>query len=447
MVMNHRLARLTVTALACILVSFISPQLQAAVTSADVDYSFFPYRKDGFPKIEGVHPGTRISGDNVDTFKSVLDPGTYQIIKRGWYSVNVGESEDFVLHPDYVDQSRRNTEVRIEKGNLTHYTSGRPFPFKPDEKDPNAAEKLVWNFEYGRIWGDLGCLDPWYWHYNNIKADKTERIIKFDKACFARYAFRSVDPPKPEWAANPEGVYRGIYIRIEEPFDLKDTQLLIHKYKDDTKQLDGWIYLGFQKRVRRFATGQMTDAFLGSDLMIEDFEGYEGKVADYTWSYQGEATLLMPMWNHNKVIAAQKNDTYTNQADHWRYVNFTGRGKCFPDAPWQLRKVYVVEGKPKDPNHPISRRVLYFDAQINEIPVSLIYDRKGNWWKWFHIGWPNVEDTLPINKGKGADTGDTASLVDVQSEHCTAFYFHGRVDSGLGTPALFDVQNMRSSGR
>ncbi len=419
----------------------------AAVAAGDVDYSFFPYKKDGFPTEATLSAGGQITQENVDKFKSQLDPGTYEIIKKGWYSISVAPTEDFVLHPDYIEQSRHNTDVRIQNGNLANYASGRPFPSRPDEKDPAAGEKILWNFEYGRVWGDLGCLDPWYWHYNNIKTDKNERIIKFDKACFARYAFRSVDTPKPEWEPNPEGVYRGVYLRIEEPFDLKDTQLLIHKYKDDGKQLDGWIYLGFQKRVRRFATGQMTDAFLGSDLMIEDFEGYEGKISDYTWSYKGAVTVLLPMWNHDKVVAAQSKSTYSDQQDSYKYVNFTGRGKCFPDAPWQLRKVYVVEGKPKDANHPISKRVLYFDAQTNEAPISLLYDRKGQWWKWFHIGWTNADEQLASNKGKGADIGDTASLVDVQSEHCTSFYFRGRVDSGLASRALFDVQNMRSSGR
>ena len=47
------------------------------------------------------------------------------------------------------------------------------------------------------------------------------------------------------------------------------------------------LYLGFQRRVRRLAQGQVTDSFLGSDLMIEDFEGYNGRVSDMKWTYKG----------------------------------------------------------------------------------------------------------------------------------------------------------------
>lgn len=46
--------------------------------------------------------------------------------------------------------------------------------------------------------------------------------------------------------------------------------------EDDTAPEQAWMYLNTQRRVRRIATGQKTDAFLGSDIMIEDFLGYKG---------------------------------------------------------------------------------------------------------------------------------------------------------------------------
>jgi len=35
--------------------------------------------------------------------------------------------------------------------------------------------------------------------------------------------------------------------------------------------------------------------------MIEDFEGYNGKVTDYTWEYAGTRNLLMPFYYHNDM--------------------------------------------------------------------------------------------------------------------------------------------------
>ncbi|MBI2800288.1 MAG: DUF1329 domain-containing protein [Gammaproteobacteria bacterium] len=415
------------------------------VTDADIDYSFYPYKQEGFPQIGGAEIGKTINQSNVDLVKDFLDPGTYKFIKDGWWEMRVGAPFEYELHQGYMQASKANKGVGIESGNLTNYVSGRPFPYKPDKSDPLAGEKLLWNFEYGRIWGDLGCLQPWYWEYKDIKTAKIERTLKYDRMCLARFGYRTVDEPKPDWGANPDGIYRGIYLRVESPFDLKNTQLLIHKYKNDTKQLDGWIYLGFQRRVRRFATGQMTDAFLGSDIMVEDFEGYEGQISQYTWEYKGEKTILAPFWKHNDAVAGYQSKFPGPEG--YKYIGYTGKGECFPNAPWSARKVYVVEGKPKDPNHPISKREMYIDAQVNEIPISLIYDRKGEWWKWFHIGHVDNKDHLPINKETGGVVHDSASLIDVQAQHCTTIYFHGVVDPKLTDEKLFNVQNLRSSGR
>ncbi len=423
----------------------------ADVSEQDFDYSFWPF-KNGVPETDGITPGkTVINAGNVETYKHVLDPGTYQFLKDGELELSVGKTLDFPMHEKFIDASRKNINVGFdEKGLLTNYINGRPFPFPPRENDPDAGLKLIWNFEYGRTLGDLACLDPWYWEYWNMKTNKLERTIKFDYACFKRYAFKTTDGAIPEDAPNPDQVYRKIYLSIAEPFDLKNTQLLIQKYKDDTHQMDGWLYLGFQRRVRRFPTGQMTDAFLGSDIMIEDFEGFEGQVSDFDWQYQGTQTLLMPMWNHNEAVKGKEvKYTYTEEnGEEFKYIPYKGKnGKCFPDAPWQLRKVHVVKGSPKDKNHPLSHRLHFIDSQTNEMPITLIYDRAGNYWKWFHIGWPQIDNHLEINKGKGAMMGDTASFVDVQAKHCTTTHFRTRVDEKLVKDSLFTVQQMRAAGR
>ena len=87
--------------------------------------------------------------------------------------------------------------------------------------------------------------------------------------------------PVPEITPNPSELFRSIYVVVLEPYDVVNTQLLIHRAEDDQKRDNSWLYLGFQRRVRRLATGQVTDSFLGSDIMIEDFEGYNGRVCDH----------------------------------------------------------------------------------------------------------------------------------------------------------------------
>lgn len=434
--------RLGATLLACACV----PCAAGEVSDAVLNKAFYTY-KSGAPKVDGITPGTLINKSNVEAAKEYLNPAMYDFIKKGEYEMQVGETFDFTLHPKFIEATRKSAgNVTIEaNGTLKNYISGRPFPQEPDLKDPQAGLKLAWNFQYGRVWGDLGCIEPFIWDFRNYETAKVERSIVFDKFCLKRYAFRTVDEPTPDFIPNPSQLYRGIYVRVGEPQDIKGTQLLIQKFKDDTKLSDAFLYLGFQRRVRRLATGQTTDAFLGSDLMIEDFEGYNGRISDMSWSYKGIKTMMLPFWDRTAVKSkGRQHKTIQEDGSTWEYTGFGGKGQCHTDAPFQLRTVYVVEAKPKEAGHPIGKRIYYMDAQTAEFPIVEIYDRKGELWKQFVIGWTHPDrGAHPINKGKGADIGDSFSMIDVQSRHCTTGSFRGRSDANLVPDGIFSVQNMR----
>ena len=240
---------------------------------------------------------------------------------------------------------------------------------------------------------------------------------------------------------NPSNLYRAIYVKVNEPQDLKNTQLLIQRYADDQKRDDAYLYLGFQRRVRRLATGQTTDAFLGADLMIEDFEGYNGRVSDMKWTYKGTKNVLLPMWNHNELKLATD---MPPEPDGYKYVDFGGQGGCFYQGSYQLRKVYVLEAEPVDPNHPVSRRTFYMDSQLQNLNGAIeTYDRKGELWKVWSVGKSHSDHHLPMNKGAGIGIDDAFSMVDIQAKHCTTGQFKGQVDFKQNPPSLFQVQNLR----
>jgi hypothetical protein len=418
------------------------------MSDAVVQESFFPYQ-NGVPKVDGITPGMVVNKGNVDAAKAVLAPTLYDVIKKGEYAFEVQQTLDFVQNPKFIEATRKNADkVTLNgDGTLKGFSNGRPFPQQPDPKDPNAGLKLAWNFQYGRVWGDMGCIEPWYWNFRNYDTGKVDRTIVWDRFCLVRVSGRAVDDPTPELNPNPSQLYRGIYGRISEPVDIKDTQLLIHKYKDDRKLVDGYLYLGFQRRVRRLATGQINDSFLGSDIMLEDFEGYNGKITDMKWTYKGGQVMLLPWYDRSKAKNLGKQYTY-KEADgsSFPYTSTTGQGGCYPDVPWQLRKTYVIEAKPVNPDHPIGKRVYYMDAQTNEMGVIEIYDRKGELWKLFLIGWPlNDRGVHPVNQGKGVDLGDIATITDLQSRRCTTLQFRGRVDPALANQRLFSVQNLRGA--
>lgn len=424
--------------------SAMAASFVAANTPEDVENSFYPY-KNGAPQAEGVTPGLVINASNVDTFKESLDSGLYQHIKDGWVEVTVGETTSFDLHPNYVEATRKGAaQVSLGStlGEISGFVAGRPFPKEPDINDPRAGEKLAWNYKYGYNWGDNAAIYPFYWKYRDMESSKVERTLKFNFH-FLNYKHRVNQDPVPEFENNPAELYRGIYLQVLEPFDVKNTQLLIQRKEDDLQRDVTNLYLGFQRRVRRLASSQITDSFLGSDLMIEDFEGYNGRIVDMNWTYKGTKNILLPFYNHNDMQLA----TDLKEDDGYQFVEFGGKGGCFPDITWQLRKVYILESDPVDENHPISKRVHYVDAQTFTLPRTLIYDRKGDLWKSWTIGQAHPDHHLAVNKGTGVSIDDSFSMIDVQASHCTTGQFKGQVVPELNPPKIFTVQHMRSSGR
>lgn len=419
---------------------------QAATISEDViQESFYPYAKS-VPQASAIKSGMTINASNVDSVKEQLDPAMYQFIKNGDYEMKVGETTSFDLHQSYVDATRKhsgNVVLGEKSGEISGSVAGRPFPAEPSMDDPRAGEKLAWNYKYGYNWGDSAAIYPFYWKYRNMSSGKVERTIKMNFH-FLNFTHRTSQEPYPALTPNPSNLFRGIYVQVLQPFDVKNTQLLIQRYEDDLKRDNAYLYLGFQRRVRRLSTGQVTDAFLGSDVMIEDFEGYNGRISDMQWTYKGTKNMLMPMYNHNDMVL----DTETHKDDEgYQVIAFGGKGGCFPNITWQLRKVHVVESDPVDPNHPISKRQHFMDAQTFIIPRNITYDRKGDMWKSWTIGQAHADHHLPQNKGTGVAIDDSFSMVDLQAGHCTTGQFKGIVDAKLNPAKKFTVQNLRASGR
>ncbi len=411
-------------------------------TEADVEATFNPY-KAGMPSFAGLSAGTVINKANAEQFKDVLAPGVHKMLKDGLFEIKVGATTQFAINKAYVDATLKNlnkTKLGATPGEISGYVAGRPFPEEPQSTDPRAGEKLAWNYKYGVNWGDGAIISPFYWKYRNMQSGQVEKTIKYDFH-FQNFMHRTKDAPIPEITPNPSGIFRAIYVKAHEPQDLKNTQLLIQRFEDDLKPDDAYLYLGFQRRVRRLAQGQVTDSFLGSDLMIEDFEGYNGRITDMKWTYKGTKSVLLPMWNHNELKLATDMPA---EADGYKYVNFAGQGSCFHEGSWQLRKVYVLEAAPVNSAHPVSKRVFYMDAQLgNQNGANEIYDRKGELWKVFMVGKSNAELHLPVNKGAGIGIDDAFSMIDLQSKHCTTGQFKGQVDPKRNPVNLFQVQNLR----
>jgi len=432
---------ISIAAFACLL---IAPRAGAEISGDVIRDAFYPY-ENWTPTAEGYEPGVVITADNVEQYRDIVDEFLYRYVSKGWYEIKTGPTFGMPLHPNYVQATRENAEgVSLSpEGTLVGYSVGRPFPQEPDVNDPEAGLKLIWNFQRGFNAGDSETIRPFWWTFRNANNGKTERQLRFHWR-FLNWKHRTVFDPKPDIEPNPGQIFRSIYSTVLEPFDLGNTQLLIQRYEDDLRRDDGWLYLSFQRRVRRLAVGQITDAFLGTDAMIEDFEGYNGRISDYNWKYVGTRNMLTPFVRHLEQDLA---DEPADDPDGFRFIDMGGKGNCFPMVTWQLRKVYEIEGTPKDENHPLSRRVLFADAETMTFPVVHVYDRKGDPWKWFPICKSHSDHHLPGNKGAGVAVDDCAVFFDEQAMHCTTLQFKSYINKEDNAPNLFNVQNLRKRGR
>ena len=361
-------------------------------------------------------PGTVINAANVEQYKQLLDPDLADLIAKDWVSIPVGESLSFDPHPNYIAATQQyggQAQMGEGAGALMNYTAGKPFPGEPSVDDPRVGDKMAWNMRYAYA-GDSGAIPEMYWGYRDMRAQKLERVLTFT-ASSMRFKYRHVVEPLPALEKNKYDVFNAIILTAEDPADVGGTRLLIFYNADDNADEQGWMYVPTLRRVRRVATTARTDAFLGSDIMIEDFLGYSGRIKDMTWSYKGSSFVMLPMYRHDQIELAEQKASHSD----YRFVDFTGHSGCFPKVQWQLRKVWVVEGVPVRADHPLSKRFFYVDAQTSFPVLGKVYDKAGVLWKMGMVGLAHPDYHLPENKGSGVAILDTASQIDLQNMHCT----------------------------
>ena len=361
-------------------------------------------------------PGTVIAAAGLDQYKQVLDPDLADLIAQGWYTITVGEPLSFDPHPNFVAATQQNVgkaQLGDNGTEIVNYVAGRPFSGEPSVEDPTSGVRLAWNMRYAYA-GDSTKIPEMYWGYRDMRSQSLERTLTF-AANGMRYMYRHVKEPVPALAKNPYAVYSAITLEALDPTDVEGTKLLIYYNSDDNAEEQGWTYVPNLRRVRRVATTARTDSFLGSDIMIEDFLGYTGRLKDMEWKFLGSTYTLLPMYRHDQ----QEHAKLKARGYDYNFVDFTGHSGCFPKVSWQLRKAYILEGKPKRDDHPLSKRFFYVDAQTSAPVFTKIYDRAGALWKMGFAGLAHPDYHLPQNKGSGVPLFDSSAMIDLQNKHCT----------------------------
>lgn len=394
-------------------------------------------------------PGTVIRAANVGRYDAFLGPSMRWAIERGM-NMEVVAPRPIPLEParlrateKYAPQAR----LSADKLQVENYVAGLPFPLV-DENDPDAAVKLMFNFENRILVDDLDARN-FDCDTGSIGTEGPMRVERrFILGHFRRlyHVGRLYHEPIHTWPT-PDGVrYREALYPILEPFDLKGVGITYNRYLAPSRQDDSWLYYPLLKRVRRLSTAARSEALFGQDTDIDSYGGFAGNPAWMAWRMLGRKRLLGSL--HGRNFPAR-----------WA----AGSADFMFDDTWEPRDVYVIEGRSKLPGYAYSRRVIYIDRESFVIPYTELYDQNGELWKaWvnqFKLGRKPRPDAVRVVYDYEQQFLPAVTMFDMQLGHATkcripspdfpgeeGWYFNFGDAEGT-TEEAFSVQYMISQGR
>jgi len=373
-----------------------------------------------------IKVGDKLTADNVDIVKDLMDEVTYIQIKQQGRVCDIVATEKDVYKlnpPDYLDASLSHKDMAKfdEKGNVVTkegkpWIGGLPWVTPTEAGQVIAAHNLSW----GRYDIAQYCIDEY-----DMDADGNEQYhYNFWWTEIAGTCRIKMDP-KP-YMATPidktgENVLRYQSAVWDYPNDVKGTSILNIWPYDATQYPDFFGYLPAFKRVRRFPTNQRFEPVIaGSTFYLTD-----------AWM-TGDPTLT---WGNFKLVGRgpallATNGGWNADDENWVLGRHGGKtGKKFWNSSFSLvPDVYVVELEPTGyPRAPYSKKRIWYDGRTIAPITMNSFDRRGQVWKQWEAGFDNFSkpDGRFWNSEAGQKTGMWSWLYvhshDIQSGRITSF--------------------------
>lgn len=291
--------------------------------------------------------------------------------------------------------------------NISNYVAGTPFPGLTVDT-PHAGDKAMYNvfWNFGMFGANLSGDFPFLF----IDADKGVERTQLWREATVSYSGLGAEPH-----TLPIGKKRLVQKRDAlfalEPFDIKGLGSFTQRYSDGRSD-DTWVYIRSIRRTRRVSGGSWSDALGGSDIHLDDINGFN---AHPTWFESAKLVRKQSMlvWFIDKPQQNPEgnalNDRFpTIKLDEWPHWNTVQQ--------WQPAEVNVIEITPKK-SHPFySKKVLY---ELTEYPgapfLMLAWDKQGELWKVYTISRGQKKDS----DGDSWFSGFVGLMVDLKYRHAT----------------------------
>jgi hypothetical protein len=343
------------------------------------------------PAFAQVQPGDVITPDNASKVRNLVSPGNFALVEQGMM-MKITPTTHLDWPPPYKAATEQySPQVSLSAdGELKNYVAGLPFPLV-DANDPQAATKIMWNFEFRPLFTD--DIDARNIEAISHRAGSSSEIEHFTFGHFGVYKYvgRTEVAPMP---VDPDVLKTGIASRsgafpILEPQEMAGAGIVSQRSVLPGVEDAVWEYSRETRRLRRLPMAELSDAFgvasngspgsnsgggggattYASTWDPDSAYGFSGRIQDYDYKLLGEQPMLASVDGSSPATPCALDG---------------GRSVC-PEN-WQVRRVYVIEAtaKPRSPvggNVIVPRRILYIDAEGWFITASDLYNNNGGLWK------------------------------------------------------------------
>jgi hypothetical protein len=175
------------------------------------------------------------------------------------------------------------------------------------------------------------------------------------------------------------------------------------------------------------------EAVGGTEMTLDDFTGFSGRVLDHQWRFLGWKALLHVMNSRHP------------------YARFYGPNGWLPNDRWELRPCAVVEQTPLG-ERSYGSKIYFWDAQTYETMMVLVFDRQGKLWKIIDLlhGWSEDPTQPEQDRGKQLPRQIGFTILDVQKEQATVFSAYEIVYPQMTASIVaerYDVNNLSEGKR
>jgi hypothetical protein len=376
----------------------------------------------------GLKPGDIIGKANWEKANGLAPPAIIEWLKKDYIEMKIAAFKyDVEADDEWINAGPKNAgKFKLDdKKNLVEAATGKPplwvygipFPNLDMKDDPDGAAKFMNNRDVSvRRMGSSKQVFILEW----IGPDGFERELEGFWANYYYWARADGQVPNPNKRRHMD------ISNVLKPYDVAGTAQLTFRKLDGTED-ELYAYIPAIRRVKKMSGANRSDPFMGSDVCVDDADGWSGLTNSMKWRVIGERLGLLCVVegaSERTIRMKQLPDgTWRTPPDEiglklgWEGKDWD-RAKWAPaNVVWIPRTFIVIEALPLDPYYNYGKTVYWIDKETYWINYKTIWDRAGEYWKTI-IAMPRCVEWAG-NKGVQGG-GNGYIIVDEKMNHTTA---------------------------